>query len=70
MIRIHTPFDNDDPSGFTALTDKFAESSSDLSFQDVISVFGNPDKVVFDIRDGMASSPVVNHYPSPLSHTW
>ena len=28
MIRIHTPFDNDDPSGFTALTDKFAESLS------------------------------------------
>ena len=67
MIRAHVTLDDDDSPSFSALTDEVAEPLSDLSFQDMIPVFGDPDKMVFDIIERMASSPVVKHYPSPLS---
>jgi hypothetical protein len=66
VIPRNMTFENLNVFRFTKLTDQFPYSLSYCSTQNRLAVFGDPNKVVLDIIDGMAGLPIVFYTASIL----
>ncbi len=68
MIPAYMATENSDVSGFTCLTNQITGSQSHLTFQNVVTVFCNPDKMILKTIDRMrAFSVFLAHGLPPMS---
>ena len=66
MITRNMPFDDFNIVYPTYLTDQFANSLGNVSPQNRLAVFRDPNNVIFNIVNGMARLPIVLHAASIL----